>query len=563
MQPANRIGINPMRQFILPLVLAVSLCGAPSGQDSTVVVPSLKGIVFLAAQGDFKKTGVSREGVSASGLPLLEQASFKNSIAAYIGQPLTLKGLNEITAKVSALYKQASHPIVDVVAPEQDVASGVIQVLVTEFRVGEVRAQGNRWFSDEVITAAIRLQHGDTINTNAVLNDLDAANANQFRRVDLVYQPSSQPGYTDLVLNTQDRLPVTVYSGFDNSGTAATGRSRWNLGATWGNAFEHDQTLSYQFSASDNFFNRGGPTNYLSNGLSWSMPLRNGTDSVSLFANYQISTPDVGADFGYKGKAGQAGARYSIGLPRTRRFVETVQLGYDFKFTNNNLAFGGTQVSRTSAQIDQFPVAYAFNISDAQGSSALTTTLVYSPGGMTPTNSSLYFQPGLNQSGVPGASARYVYWRTDFTRLNKLPGKFVYAFRFLGQTSSTNLLYTEKLLGGGPDILRGYDPNSVAGDRGVILSNELRTRAFRLFPERNAGEVQFYTFWDYGHLITAQAFPGVINSLTASSVGTGVRYNLRSNFTTHVNYGRALIQLPDTNAFARNSFVDLALTLAY
>ena len=552
-----------MRQLVFPLLLAVSLCGAPSDNDNTVVIPSLKGIVFLASPKDFKKTGVSLEAISVSALPLLDQALFKNSLSPYIGQPLTLKALNEITAKVSDFYKQASHPIVDVAAPQQDVSSGTIQILVTEFRVGEVRVQGNRWFSDHVVTSAIRLQHGDTINTNAVLNDLDAANANQFRHVDLVYQPSPQSGYTDLVLNTQDRFPVTVYSGFDNTGTAATGRSRWNMGATWGNAFQRDQTLSYQFSASDNFFNRSGPTNYLSNGLSWSMPLRNGTDSVSLFANYQVSTPNVGADFGYKGKSGQTGARYSIGLPRNRRFVETLQFGFDFKFTNNNLAFGGTQVSRTSSEIDQFPIAYAFNFTDAQGSSSLTTTLVYSPGGLTPTNSAFYFQPGVGQSGIPGAIARYVYWRNDFTRLNKLPGKYVYAFRLLGQTSSTNLLYTEKLLGGGPDILRGYDPNSVAGDRGIIMSNEVRTRAFKFMPEHNAGQAQFYAFWDYGQLMAAHAFPGVVNSLSASSVGTGVRYNLRSNFTTHVNYGRALIQLPDTNSSARNSFVNLALTLAY
>jgi len=562
MQSVITFRINHMKHIILPLLLAVTLCAAPT-DDQTPLIPSLKGIVFLASPADFKKIGVSTEGISISALPLLDQASFKDSLTAYIGQPLTLKGLNEITSRVSAFYKQASHPIVDVTAPEQDVSSGTIQILVAEFRVGEVRAEGNRWFSDDVVTSPIRLQHGDTINTNAVLNELDAANANPFRHVDLVYQPSAQPGYTDLVLNTQDRFPVTAYTGFDNSGTSATGRSRWNMGATWGNAFQQDQTLSYQFSASDNFFNRNGPTNYLSNGLSWSMPLRSGTDTVSLFANYQLSTPNVGADFGYKGKSGQTGARYSIGLHRTRRFVETLQFGYDFKFTNNNLAFGGTQVSRTSSEIDQFPVAYAFNLTDSQGSSSLTTTLVYSPGGLTPTNSTIFFQPAYGQSGIPGAIARYAYWRSDFARLNKLPGKYVYAFRFLAQTSSSNLLYTEKLLGGGPDILRGYDPNSIAGDQGIILSNEVRTRAFKFMPEHNAGEAQFYIFWDYGHLTAAQPFSGFANSVTASSVGTGVRYNLRSNLITHVNYGRALIQLPETNSLARNSFVDLALTMAY
>jgi len=553
-----------MKRFIIPLLLTASLAASPSDHDNTVIVPMLKGLVFVASPKDIRKTGLTTTGVSLSALPLLNQSAFKDAFAAYIGQPLTFKGLNEITSKVSAFYKKANHPLVDVVAPEQDVSTGVVQIVVNEFRVGEVRVQGNRWFSDNAITAPITLQHGDTIDTQKLLGELDSANANPFRRVDLVYQPSGQPGYTDLVLDTHDRFPVTGYAGFDNSGTAVTGRSRWNLGVTWGNAFGLDQTLSYQFTASDNFFTGSGVGGaaFLSNSINWSMPVR-GTDTISFFGSYQKSVPLIGSDFGYKGKNGQASVRYSFGLPRTRHFVETFQLGFDFKTTNNNLAFGGTQVSRTSAQIDQFPFVYAFNVTDSRGSSALTTSLFYSPGGLTPTNNWFYFQPSAGQSGIPGAIPRYGYWRTDFTRLTKIPYKGVYAFRLLGQTSTGNLLYTEKLTGGGPDLLRGYDPNSVYGDRGIILSNELRTPPIKPWPEHDLGEAQFYIFYDYGHLMAAKPYPGVVNSVNAASTGTGVRYELSTNMTAHLNYGRALIQLPETNSQARNSFVDLALTVAF
>jgi hemolysin activation/secretion protein len=551
-----------MKRLTLSFLLALSVFA--SDHDNTVIVPALKGLVFVASPKDIHKTGLTTAGVSLSAVPLLNQSAFKDAFSAYIGQPLTFKGLNEITSKVSAFYKKANHPLVDVVAPEQDVSTGVIQIVVTEFRVGEVRVQGNRWFSNEAVSAPITLQHGDTIDTQKLLAQLDAANANPFRRVDLTYQPSGQPGYTDLVLDTHDRFPVTAYAGFDNSGTAVTGRSRWNLGATWGNAFGLNQTLGYQFTASDNFFtgNGVGGAAFISNSITWSMPVR-GADSISFFGSYQKSVPLIGSDFGYKGKNGQASVRYSFGLPRTRHFVETFQLGYDFKTTNNNLAFGGTQVSRTSAQIDQVPFVYAFNVTDSRGSSALTTSLFYSPGGLTPTNNWFYFQPGAGRSGIPGAIPRYAYWRTDFTRLTRIPYKGVYAFRLLGQTSSGNLLYTEKLSAGGPDLLRGYDPNSVYGDRGIIMSNELRTPALKLWPERELGEVQFYIFYDYAHLMAAKAYPGIVNSVNAASTGTGVRYELSTNLSGHLSYGRALIQLPETNSQARNSFIDLALTVAY
>lgn len=555
-----------MKKFILTLLLPAALIAAPapSAHDNTVIVPSLKGLVFVSNPKDVKKTGLTTSGISVSEVPMLKEHAFARQLSAYLGRPLTFAGLNQITGKVSAFYKLQNHPLVDVVAPEQDVSTGVIQIVVTEFRVGEVRAKGNRWFSDSVVTAPITLQHGDTVDTLKLLGELDTANANPFRRVDLVYQPSLQPGYTDLVLNTQDRFPITAYSGFDNSGTAVTGRSRWNMGATWGNALWHDQQLSYQFSASDNFFtaaNSAGAS-FLSNSLNWTMPVR-ASDSLSIFGSYQKSVPNVGVDFGFIGRSGQASVRYNHSLYRGKHFIQTLQFGYDFKTTNNNLAFGGTEVSRTSAEIDQFPVAYAANLSDRLGVSSFTTSLTFSPGGMTPNNHSNDFQPALGQSGIAGAMSRYTYWRTDFTRLTKLPKEAVYSFRLIGQISSANLLYTEKLSAGGPDLLRGYDPNSVYGDHGIVMSNELRTPALKPYPEHAVGETQFYTFWDYGVLGTTKAFAGDINSLTASSVGVGVRYNLRSNLTGHVDYGRALIQLPNANSGARNQFTDIALTMAY
>jgi len=545
-----------MKRTILPLLLSTALFAAPADHDNTVLVPSLKGLVFVSSLKDIQKLPLSTEGVSVSGVRLLNQSDFQSELTSYIGQPLTFKGLNEITSLISTFYKQQNHSLVDVVAPEQDVSTGVVQILVSEFRVGEVRVQGNRWFSDNVVTKPITLQHGDTVDTQKLLSEIDADNANPFRRVDLVYQPSSQPGYTDLVLNTKDRFPVSVYSGFDNSGTAATGRSRWNVGGTWGNALGHDQQITYQLSTSDDF------NSYVSNALTWTMPIHE-RDSISVFGNFQRSVPDIGNDFGLIGKSGQASIRYNLGLHRTSRFIQTLQVGYDFKTTNNNLAFGGTQVSRNTTEIDQFPIGYAANLTDHMGSSSFTTALIFSPGGLSPNNHSSDFQPSYGQTGILGAISRYTYWRGDFTRLSKLPKDAVYAFRLIGQGSSTNLLYTEKLSAGGPDLLRGYDPNSVYGDRGIVMSNELRTPALKPFPEQGLGEAQFYLFWDYGHLLAANALAGATNSVNASSVGTGMRYDLRNNLTAHVSYGRALIQLPNTNSAARNNFTDLGLTLAY
>ena len=444
------------------------------------IVPLLKGLSFVPTPQDVKKAGVNQPGINISAVKLLDD-DFQQEMSAYLEHPFTMKDLDAVTHRVVAYYRDHNHPLVDVVAPVQDVESGVVQIAVTEFKVGEVRASGNKWFSDRVITAPITLHHGDEIDDEKLINQLDAANTNPFRRVNLVYQPAAEQGYTDLVLQTEDRFPVNVFAGFDNSGLPVTGRNRWNFGATWGNGLWCDQQISYQFSASTNFLDGGrGQTfqprgaSFAGQSLTWSIPV-NGRDSVVFSGSYDRSVPNVGQDFGLLGRSGQVSFRYNLALRRTGSLIHTLQIGYDFKTTNNNLQFGGTLVSRTNAEIDQFPVTYAANLTDKWGSSALTTSLYFSPGNITPDNNDKSFQPAQGQSGRPLASARYIYWRSDFTRLTKLPGHTVWASRFMGQTSTSNLLYTEQLAGGGSDILRGYDPSTLLGDHGVIVSNELRS----------------------------------------------------------------------------------------
>ena len=543
-------------------VPATALAQADSSQEQTVLIPELKGLVFVAKPDAIQKQGGTATGINIDGLEILDE-HFQSQVQSFLGKPLTAAKLNDITKLTVNTYRRHNRPLVDVVVPEQNVQSGTVQILVTEFLVGKVSVQGNRWFSSSLISAPITLEHGDVIDSSQLVSQLDAANNNPFRRVNLLYQPGAENGYTDLVLKTEDHFPVRVYTGFDNSGTPATGFSRSNIGVNWGNAFWRDQQLSYQFSASDDFFAGSlRPSGYkhasfVGHSLTWSTPLPWG-DSVSISGGYQLSTPNIGQDFGEVGKSGQASIRYNRNLPRLGSIIQVVSTGFDFKTTNNNLAFGGETVSRNTAEVDQFPLMYSANRTDHIGTTSLLTSLVYSPGGITPDNKSAALE-GSGQATSALASSHYVYWRTDVTRLTKLPKSATWSSRLMGQTSTHNLLYTEQLSAGGPQLLRGYDTNSILGDQGVILSNEIRSVSFRNKESANFGEVQFLVFWDYAHMGSKYFVPGAVNNLNASSVGTGLRYNLRSNVAASFDYGWQLIHLP--NSDGKNQLAAFAITL--
>jgi hemolysin activation/secretion protein len=288
-QDAQRLAPKPVPVSERGNVLPSSPAERSPHGGNAVVVPALKGLVFVSSSEAIQPAGVNTSGISFTNVPMLNQAGFREQLESNLGKPLTLDRLNEITRMVVAFYREHNHPLVDVVVPEQDVQSGTIQIVVTEFRVGRIRAEGNKWFSSRLVKAPLTFNHGDTVDTRQLLGALDSANANPFRRVNLVYEPSVERGYTDLVLQTQDRFPVRVYSGYDNGGTPVTGRGRWSLGVNWGNALWHDQQLSYQFTSSTNFASShssgepGGPS-FVAHSVSWTMPLA-WRDSITILGS--------------------------------------------------------------------------------------------------------------------------------------------------------------------------------------------------------------------------------------------------------------------------------------
>ena len=537
-----------------------------SGSDS-IVVPSLRGLVFVAGRDQSQPGGLDRTGVAADGLPLLRDARLTARLNAFIGKPLTFRQLHVITDLIVARYRAKGHPVVKVFAPEQDVHTGVIQIVVEEFHVGKVIVDGARWFTPGQISGPFRMKAGDEVRSNRIIDGLDAANANPFRKVELVFKPGTAVGETDLILKTQDRFPVRVYAGYDNSGARVTGRDRWSLGANWGNAFGLDQQLSYQFTSSSDFW-RPGPkrssgsdaASFLSHSLSWSAPLPWG-DRLMIFGAYEQTNPNVGQDFGLLGKSGQASLRYVHAVSFVPGARENVQFGFDFKTANNNLDFGGTQVSSGSTEIAQFLGVYSLSATDRFGTSSLTQTLVYSPGHLTGANTDAAFQPNATQFGRFGATADYVYAHTEIDRVTRLPFGALWTLRLIGQVSSKPLLDTEQLSVGGPDLLRGYEPNSINGDEGVIVSNEIRTRDVAILRSVPQAQIHALAFVDNAALWNLDAQPGDIGHTRATSAGVGLRLNLATYAAVKFDYGWQLNTVPGETR--RGDFGSLSIIVGY
>lgn len=530
------------------------------GAEDQQVLEQLKGLVLVDVPAKIVMNGVATPGITIENLPLADAPELRAELAMFLGKPLTFGGMRQITQIIAAWYAVHNHPFVDVVFPAQDIDSGVVQAVVTEFHLGQLRAEGNRWFSTPLLESYVRTQPGDAIDVAKLNEDLALLNQNPFRKVTIVAEKSATEGDTDLILRTEDRLPLRVYAGYDTTGTAALGYDLWNLGINWGNAFGLDQQLSYQFTSSSSFwahlFGNNQPAAMEAHTVSWLIPLP-WRDKLSLLGNFTQTAPRAGPDLGLTGVSGQASGRYILTLPgfdlpflgAGTHVGEDVQLGYDFKSTNNNLSFGGVEVSNVTTEVDQFPVTYDLALDHLFGQAVISNNFVYSPGGLTPLNKTALFQ---EQANSPYAAANYVYDTLTVTETTRLPFNASWVMRVTGQLADHNLLPTEQLGLGGETSVRGYHERTANGSEGVILSQELRSPPFsplaRFVPPEFADQLQLLVFWDYGSVRDVHVTQGTPASIELSGAGGGLRYAVSRFLSVSVDYGRELLRPPGGKA---------------
>jgi hemolysin activation/secretion protein len=520
-------------------------------QDTAIILSPLRGIVLLSHEADVDPKGREAGGFQSGDHPLLDSDDFREHIAPFIGRPASMATLHEISRLIVTYYRDHDRPLVDVAIPAgQDITNGVVQLVVTEFRIEKIAVQGAKWFSDDILLGQVRSKPGDIVSGARLQKDVNWLNGNPFRRVELVYTKSDAPGMSDITLRTEDKFPLRATASYDNTGAPATTRDRWNIGFTWGNALFLDHLLTYQLSTSDDFWhNRSkeqGDPHFVGHTVSYVIPLP-WQDRLTISGNYSQSLP-ISGDPNFSSLGISAGANLQYGIPMSWAggLTGELDIGYDFKQSNNNLAFGGTEVSATSTDIHQLILGQSLQLPDDYGVTSGNLSVYLSPGHLGSGNTSqAYATQRVN------ANARYLYARMTIDRLTKLPWDMAWDLRVQGQLATGNLLPSEQLAAAGSYGVRGYDAGSANGDAGVIINNELRSWPFALIGKSIADQAQIVLFSDYGYVLSRHRDLGEPGRINIASVGAGLRYTIDPNLIFKLDYGWQLNRLPTEPALGQ------------
>jgi hemolysin activation/secretion protein len=527
--------------------------------DAQVLLKNLRGVVFVPSPHEVATGGTEAKGVVLRGVTVPAPDHFNACVQPYLGRALTKGKLDALIADVISYYRAHDHPIVDVIVPQQEITNGVVQLVVLEGRVGKVSVAGNKWFGDDEFLTSVRLRPGDSISSRELQSDVDWMNANPFHSTDVVYHPGKGLGETDIVLQTQDRFPLRPYVGYEDSGNAATGFDRYEVGFNWGDAFDLGlgQQLNYQYTTS------GDGESLRSHAGSYVIPLP-WRHTLTFFGSYADTKGELPPLLNLNGSSYQISGRYAMPLPTLScskmTLKETFSLGFDYKYNDNSLEFGGEGAGTTLVNVSQFVFAYDGTLSDPYGQTTLNESLFYSPGGWGNHNNDEAFD-----ASHPGATADYVYDTISLQRLTRLPENFSLLLRATLQLSNSNLTPSEQLGFGGYDTVRGYDEREVNTDEGYVFTTEVRSPPISIGQIFHCHEfqdqLQFLAFWDCGEASNHDPLPGEESEIALSSVGGGLRYTINTYVSVRFDYGFQLTNTGFDNDHGSRS--DLGVVVSY
>jgi hemolysin activation/secretion protein len=520
----------------LPAIRALqtNLPALPAAQvleDDRPIGPILRAIAVTDADEPMLKSVSDGVHVPAT-LPRSRRLSL--SLCLLIGQPLSLRLIARAEALVTQHYRAAGLPFVAVSTPEQELTGGILQVRVTQYRVGSVFIRGVSAREAGRLRDRIRLMPGAPVSSWVLAQDLDWLNRYPFRHVEASFTPSAAAGATDVTLNAARGRPWQAYGGYATSDAPSTGASRLYAGILVGDLLGRDSITSVQATTSS----IDGDPRYFSIAAQVDRPI--GARSDLELSIDGVRTHREADTFAMRTTVREAGLVYRWALPASVR--GNARIGVQARWFDSTLRFGGEPVFDNRFSVYQFDLGYDATIALPRGQAVVDVALHISPGGIGSANSAdkLFF--GRSRTGA----ARYAYATIALTQDQRLGRRLGWNTQLVAQIAGATLPATEQAGLGGSSLVRGYTLDDGAFDRMVLIRNAL-TLSFNPQPNNDGRRPSAYGFVDGG----AGEDLGAHRSGAAASAGAGLVYPLFGAASLKVEAAKAMIAQGSTHGSVR------------
>lgn len=436
------------------------------------------------------------------GNSLLPQAQIDALIAPFLGKKRVYGDVQKALEVLENAYRKAGYGTVQVFVPEQELAAGVVRLVVTEAVVGKVTLTGNKFFDAANIHNTLPgLQEGKAPNMRDLSENIQLANENPAKQIEVTLGVAEEEGKVNAKVNVTDENPQRFIVTLDNTGTDATGNHR--VGVAWQNAnlFNSDQILTLAATTSAE---KPGSVSVLS--AAYRLPLYSIGDAIDIaYGKSTVNSPVAQATgLNIIGKGDVLSLRWNHYLPRQGEYTSKVILGLDQKNIESCVGPACTPV-----KVTPFSLAYAGQRMRA--------------GELIDYNLSIAGSGIRRSPAVAGAPDDFVAGRLTASYMRILPGEWTARVALNSQYSARSLPDAEKFGVAGSTAVRGFIERALAGDNGYVTNFEVYT------PELVShlgmtGSLKLVAFADFGQGTNYRATGNLSTGISA--VGIGLRYAL-------------------------------------
>lgn len=487
-------------------------------------------------------------GFVVEGNTLLPADHIQSTLSAFTGTGRGMEDVKKAADALRTLYQGAGYSVVQVVPPQQTIASGQVLLKVLEDRVTSINVAGNQAYDADNIRASLpALQLDKSLNVKALDADITLANENAAKQVAINVKPGVKPGDIDTTINvTEDRISKWVAS-YDNTGTSTTGINKIGLTYQNANLFNRDHSLALQYNGTTENFDK-----VYSFSAGYHVPFYQQGLSADFIAAYSSSSGQ-NVNLYFAGQGTVLGARLNYALGTLGDIRQKLIIGVDYKKSESVQGPLTTPISEIPLSL-----GYVAQVTrpEFQGSTALTW-LTNLGGGHHGAEADYYDK-------VKGTGARLPL---AGPASNNFPGTNWQAFRLNGnagfglsqgwqarvavnaQFSNDLLLPSEQFGAGGATTVRGYPERIIAGDKGHTFTLELYTPELATTLNLPDASLRALLFWDRGEVsVNDNPIPAGFNKTSSiESIGLGLRMSYKKDVTVKFDIGwaqKAAGQLP-------------------
>lgn len=540
----------------LSLVLAFFICSSlpayaierpDAGQiaDSVkerknVVIPKTN--VKIEVNKEQKETSLPAEGLKfkvngfhITGQTVYSEDKLQALVQDSVGRELTLAELQTVAGRIGQYFNDRGYMVANAYIPAQKIKNGIVDIIVVPGRYGNLDLRNHSKLSNRAANRSLsRIKPGDYVKKDLLERTLLLMSDMGGISIQATLVPGKTNGTSDLIVEINDTKELTSEYSLDNYGNRFTGEDRGILSLNFNNIRGQGDVVTI-----GGYNSGGGLTNF---NFNYVLPV--GNRGARVGAGYNRVHYSLGEEFTIldaNGTAKNTGIFALYPLVRSRSHNLYAQIEYDHRRLEDNIY--------DYVFIDKHINAWTFTLNgdnqdNFHGWGVNNFTLAVVRG-------QLGFDGGRDYVGYPAqtddkltanTAGSYTKLKLDFNRLQYLNKRLNLYFGFTGQLASKNLDSSEKLFLGGANGVKAYPQGEASGDRGYLLTGELRWN----MP---SPIFQVAAFIDNGHVtVNKNPWPsaGGPNSRSLTSAGLGFILNSARGYTIRVDYAWKINSGPAT-----------------